>query len=95
MKAPPDRGLPAEHGGAPREPGGRSAVDATGHDGVMDQADGACVVSAAAWLAAVGFGGCFPPAAQIGLPRSSWLPSGGEAAAGAARRTLCRGRRRR
>ena len=63
MKAPPDRGLPAEHGGAPREPGGRSAVDATGHDGVMGQADGACVVSAAAWQAAVGFGGCFPPAA--------------------------------
>jgi hypothetical protein len=32
------RGLPTEHGGAPREPGGRSAVDATGHDGVMGQA---------------------------------------------------------
>jgi hypothetical protein len=68
VKSQPGLSLPAEHGGAPREPGGRSAVDATGHDGVMGQADGAYVVSAAAWQAtawqaAVGFGGCFPPAA--------------------------------
>ena len=70
------RGDRAEHGGAPREPVGRSAVDATGHDGVIVQADGVCVVSAAAWQAAVGFGGCFPPAAQIALPRSSRVACG-------------------
>jgi hypothetical protein len=46
---------------------GRSAVDATGHGGVMGQADGACVVSAAARQATVGFGGCLPPGAQIAL----------------------------
>jgi hypothetical protein len=61
----------------------------------MGQSDGACVVSAAAWQAAVGFGGYFLLAAQIGMPRSSRLLVGGEAAAGAAFMTLCRGRRRR
>ena len=45
MKELPGRGLPAEHGGAPREPVGRSAVDASGHGGVMGQVDDACVRS--------------------------------------------------